>query len=124
MNPATNTASLPFHRILPTGAGGNLGRRIRAQLHRRVRIGRVTDIVDPGEPAAGKEVVHASSNRVTGFYPVTQVVETEMPARPADSSIPFERDVPAGAHGVEPADPAQVRQGGPFVPSGPMEDPR
>ncbi|WP_446904214.1 hypothetical protein [Burkholderia sp. YIM B11467] len=124
MNPATNTASLPFHRILLTGAGGNLGRQIRAQLHRRVRIVRVTDIVDPGEPAAGEAVVHASSNHVTGLYPVTQVVEPEMPARPADSSIPFERDVPAGAPDVEPADPAQVCQGGPFVPSGPMEDPR
>ncbi|MFJ1208582.1 NAD-dependent epimerase/dehydratase family protein [Burkholderia pyrrocinia] len=277
MNPETNTASPPFHRILLTGAGGNLGRQIRTQLHRWARIVRVTDIVDPGEPAAGEEVVvadladraavdalldgvdavvhlggisveapfadlleanirgtyhlyaaaqkagvrrivYASSNHVTGFYPVTQVVDTDMPARPdclygvtkcfgealsryyfdrfgletaclrigssfeaprnarmlntflsyrdffelvrcalftprvghsivygvsdnrvtwwdnrkaahlgfrpADSSIPFERDFPAGAPDIDPADPAQVCQGGPFVLSGPMEDPQ
>ncbi|MBR8167935.1 NAD(P)-dependent oxidoreductase [Burkholderia cenocepacia] len=168
------------------------------------------------QKAGVRRIVYASSNHVTGFYPVTQVVDTEMPARPDclygvtkcfgealsryyfdrfgletvclrigssfdaprnarmlttflsyrdfielarcalftprvghaivygvsdnrvkwwdngkaaflgfrpnDSSIPFERDFPPGAPDVDPADPAQICQGGPFVLSGPMED--
>lgn len=141
MQEIIEAASRPFKRILLTGAGGNLGRQLRACLSQWAQIVRVSDIVRLGEASAGEEImvadlsdqgavtallegvdavihlggisveapfaelleanirgvynlyscaqkagvrriVFASSNHATGFYLVTQVVDTEAPLRP------------------------------------------
>jgi uronate dehydrogenase len=47
----------PFKRILFTGAGGNLGRRLRDRLHEFADVVRLADMVDLGPARAGEEVV-------------------------------------------------------------------
>jgi uronate dehydrogenase len=47
----------PFKRILFTGAGGNLGRRLRDHLHEFADIVRLADIADIGPAREGEEVV-------------------------------------------------------------------
>ena len=47
----------PFKRILFTGAGGNLGRRLRERLHVFADIVRLADVADIGPAGPGEEVV-------------------------------------------------------------------
>ncbi len=47
----------PFNRILFTGAGGNLGRRLREHLHQFANIVRLADMADIGPAGPGEEVV-------------------------------------------------------------------
>lgn len=49
--------SKPFKRILFTGAGGNLGRRLRERLHEFADIVRLADVADIGPAGPGEEVV-------------------------------------------------------------------
>jgi uronate dehydrogenase len=49
------TRRKPFHRLLLTGAGGNLGRQLRGALANWADIVRVSDIVDTGAAAAHEE---------------------------------------------------------------------
>lgn len=49
--------SKPFKRILFTGAGGNLGRRLREHLHAFADIVRLADVADIGPAGPGEEVV-------------------------------------------------------------------
>ena len=53
----THTMSKPFRRILLTGAGGNLGRRLRERLHAFADIVRLADVADIGPAGPGEEVV-------------------------------------------------------------------
>lgn len=47
----------PFKRILFTGAGGNLGRRLRERLHELAEIVRLSDVSDIGPAGPGEEIV-------------------------------------------------------------------
>ncbi|BDT58549.1 uronate dehydrogenase [Massilia varians] len=49
--------SKPFKRILFTGAGGNLGRRLRERLHAFADIVRLADVADIGPAGPNEEVV-------------------------------------------------------------------
>jgi uronate dehydrogenase len=49
--------SKPFKRILFTGAGGNLGRRLRPHLQQFADVVRLADVADIGAAGAGEEVV-------------------------------------------------------------------
>jgi len=49
--------SKPFKRILLTGAGGNLGRRLRPHLQAFADIVRLADVADIGPAGPGEEVV-------------------------------------------------------------------
>jgi len=59
VNAAASPTSLPFGRLLLTGAAGGLGRVLRPRLARLCTTLRVTDIADLGAAAAGEEVVPA-----------------------------------------------------------------
>jgi len=59
VNAAAPPTSLPFGRLLLTGAAGGLGRVLRPRLARLCTTLRVTDIADLGAAAAGEEVVPA-----------------------------------------------------------------
>jgi uronate dehydrogenase len=55
MNETSALRRKPFHRLLLTGAGGNLGRQLRGALASWAEIVRVSDIVPTGEAAAHEE---------------------------------------------------------------------
>jgi uronate dehydrogenase len=56
MNETSAVQRKPFHRLLLTGAGGNLGRQLRGALASWADIVRVSDIVPTGDAAAHEEM--------------------------------------------------------------------
>jgi uronate dehydrogenase len=59
VNAAAPLTSVPFARLLLTGAAGGLGRVLRPRLARLCTTLRVSDVADLGAAAAGEEIVPA-----------------------------------------------------------------
>ena len=63
-------------RILLTGAGGGIGKRMRQALAGRYPVLRVTDMVDLGAPGPGEEIELADLTRAEDLARIVDGVTT------------------------------------------------
>ncbi|KJJ95668.1 NAD-dependent dehydratase [Burkholderiaceae bacterium 26] len=88
------------HRILLTGAAGNLGVVLRERLKRRADVVRVSDLVELGHAAPGEEVVHCDLADAAAVHELVRDVDVIVHFGGVSVERPFEQILPANIQGT------------------------
>jgi len=92
-------SSLRFHRILLTGAAGNLGRVLRPRLKAYCQMLRVSDIADLGSAAPGEELRIAALQDVAAVNALVDGVDVVVHMGGVSTEQAFETVLPANITG-------------------------
>ncbi|UDM52725.1 NAD(P)-dependent oxidoreductase [Cupriavidus sp. MP-37] len=88
------------HRILLTGAAGNLGAEMRDRLKRYADIVRVSDLADPGQPRPHEEVVRCDLADADAVLALVQGTDVIVHFGGVSVERPFHEILPANIQGT------------------------